>query len=130
MNMAEELALLSYAKRKQVGCLVVRGDEIITNGVNGTLPGLSNACEYYNYHKEEFVTKEETLHAEATAICKLAGSTNSCHGATVYVTLVPCSRCAVLLARAKIVRVVYKEHREENGLDLLELAGISYEQLS
>ena len=130
MNMAEELALLSYAKRKQVGCLVVKDTQIISEGINGTPQNFSNACEHYNYHRQEFVTKSEVLHAESNAIAKLARSTNSSLGSTLYVTSCPCFDCSKLIIQAGIVRVVYREEYPNNGLDLLELAGISYEQLS
>lgn len=129
MNMAGELALLSYAKRKQVGCLLVKDTHIISEGYNGTPKNFSNACESYNYHREEFVTKKEVLHAESNAITKLARSTNSSLGSTLYVTTCPCFDCSKLIIQAGIERVVYKEEYPDNGLNLLELADIIVEKL-
>jgi len=128
MRMAEELAKLSYAERKKVGCLIVKDTQIISEGFNGTPAGFDNSCEYYN-HLDEIYTKPEVLHAESNAITKLARSTNDSSESTVYVTLAPCYDCAKLIIQAGIKRVVYKEEYPSNGLDLLRRAGISISQI-
>ena len=123
MRMAEELAKLSYAQRKKVGCLVVKDTQIISEGYNGTPKGFDNSCEYVNY-VDEMYTKEEVLHAESNAITKLARSTNSSAGATLYCTLAPCFQCAKLIIQSGIERVVYKDMYAKNGLALLDKAGV------
>ena len=128
MRMAEELAKLSYAERKKVGCLIVKDTQIISEGFNGTPAAFDNSCEYYN-HLDEIYTKPEVLHAESNAITKLARSTNDSSESTVYVTLAPCYDCAKLIIQAGIKRVVYKEEYPSNGLDLLRRAGISISQI-
>ena len=87
MRMAEELAKLSYAERKKVGCLIVKDTQIISEGFNGTPAGFDNSCEYYN-HLDEIYTKPEVLHAESNAITKLARSTNDSSESTVYLSLI------------------------------------------
>ena len=128
MRMAEELAQLSYAQRKKVGCLVVKDTQIISEGYNGTPKGFDNSCEYVNY-VDEMYTKEEVLHAESNAITKLARSTNSSSGATLYCTLAPCFQCAKLIIQSGIERVVYKHMNAKNGLDILDKAGENVTQL-
>jgi dCMP deaminase len=128
MRMAEELAKLSYAERKKVGCLIVKDTQIISEGFNGTPAGFDNSCEYHN-HLEEMYTKPEVLHAESNAITKLARSTNSSSQSTLYVTLAPCFECAKLIIQAGIKRVVYTEEYPSNGLDLLHKAGINISQI-
>jgi len=123
MAMAEELSKLSYANRKKVGCLIVKDTQIISEGYNGTPKGFSNECEYRSYVDEEY-TKPEVLHAESNAISKIARSTNSSDGATLYVTLAPCFDCAKLIIQSGIVRVIYKDHYKNNGLNLLAKAGV------
>ena len=123
MAMAEELSKLSYANRKKVGCLIVKDTQIISEGYNGTPKGFSNECEYRSYVDEEY-TKPEVLHAESNAISKIARSTNSSDGATLYVTLAPCFDCAKLIIQSGIVRVIYKDHYKKNGLNLLAKAGV------
>ena len=129
MRMAEELAQLSYAQRKKVGCLVVKDTQIISEGYNGTPKGFDNSCEYVNY-VDEMYTKEEVLHAESNAITKLARSTNSSSGATLYCTLAPCFQCAKLIIQSGIERVVYKHMNAKNGLDILDKAGENVTQLN
>jgi len=89
MKMAEVLSSLSHAQRKKVGCLIVKDTQIIAEGYNGTPKGFDNDCEYYD-DAQEIHTKPEVLHAESNAITKLARSTNSSSGSTLYVTLAPC----------------------------------------
>jgi dCMP deaminase len=65
------------------------------------------------------------LHAEANAITKVAKSSNSSDGATMYVTSSPCIECAKLIIQSGIRRVVYAEqYRLDDGLKLLRAAGI------
>jgi len=128
MRMAEELSKLSYAERKKVGCLIVKDTQIIAEGYNGTPTGFDNACEYYS-HVDEMYTKPEVLHAESNAITKLARSTNSSSGSTLYVTLAPCFECSKLIIQAGIMRVVFKDKYKNNGLSLLHKAGIETNSL-
>jgi len=110
----------SYCKRRQVGALIVKDKMIISDGYNGTPSGFENVCE-----DENNVTKPYVLHAEANAITKIARSSNSSDGATLYVTAAPCIECAKLIIQAGIKRVVYSSHyRLEEGIDLLKRAQI------
>tara|TARA_R110002051_G_scaffold10861_1_gene40449 strand:+ start:167 stop:565 length:399 start_codon:yes stop_codon:yes gene_type:complete len=128
MRMAEELSKLSYAERKKVGCLIVKDTQIISEGYNGTPTGFDNACEYYN-HIHEIYTKPEVLHAESNAITKLARSTNSSSGSTLYVTLAPCFDCSKLIIQAGVTRVIYKDNYRKDGIALLNKAGIDVSQI-
>lgn len=110
----------SYCKRRQVGALIVKDKSIISDGYNGTPSGFENLCEDENDR-----TKPYVLHAEANAITKVAKSSNSSEGATLYVTASPCIECAKLIIQSGIVRVVYSElYRFPDGIELLEKAGI------
>jgi dCMP deaminase len=126
LRMAHEWGKLSYCKRKQVGALIVKDRMIISDGYNGTPSGFENFCE-----DEEGYTKWYVLHAEANAILKVAASTQSCNGATLYITLSPCKECSKLIHQAGIVRVVYsKAYREDSGLQFLTKAGIEIKLIS
>ena len=125
IRMASIWAENSYCQRRKVGCLVVKGNMIISDGYNGTPSGFENVCE-----DENNVTKPYVLHAEANAITKIARSNNNSEGATLYVTASPCIECAKLIIQAGIKRVVYGEkYRLTDGIDLLERAGITVEYL-
>jgi dCMP deaminase len=120
LRMAHIWSENSYCKRRKVGALVVKDKTIISDGYNGTPSGFENVCE-----DENNVTKPYVLHAEANAITKLARSTNSGEGATLYVTASPCIECAKLIIQAGIKRVVYGEkYRLDDGLRLLQRAGV------
>lgn len=120
LRIAKEWGKLSHCIRKQVGALIVKDRMIISDGYNGTPTGFENPCE-----DEEGYTKWYVLHAEANAILKVASSTQSCKGATLYITLSPCKECSKLIHQAGIVRVVYqKAYRDDSGLQFLKKAGI------
>lgn len=120
LRIAEEWGKLSYCERKKVGALIVKDKMIISDGYNGTPSGFENFCEDENNY-----TKWYVLHAEANAILKVASSTQSCHGATLYITLSPCKECSKLIHQAGIVRVVYhKTYKDDSGLKFLEKAGV------
>ncbi len=120
LKMAHEWAKLSHCERKKVGALIVKDRMIISDGFNGTPSGFDNCCE-----DEEGLTKWEVLHAEANAILKVASSTQSCNGSTLYITLSPCTQCSKLIHQAGIKRVVYaKSYRDTAGINFLEKAGV------
>lgn len=136
LKMALVWSSLSKATRKQVGCLIVRDGMIISDGYNGTPRGFDNNCEMkitprHSDWPEALVTKPEVLHAESNAITKLAKSTNSSNGATLYTTIAPCFDCAKLMIQSGIVRVVYAEkYKDERGINLLGRAEIDCSSLS
>jgi len=116
----------SYCKRRRVGALIVKNKMIISDGYNGTPSGMENDCE-----ETMEKTKEYVLHAEANAITKVAKSSNSSDGATLYVTTSPCMECSKLIIQSGIKRVVFSEkYRIHNGLDLLEQVGIQIDQIN
>ena len=128
LNMAEIWARLSKARRKQVGCLIVKDGAIISDGYNGTPRGFNNNCEIEDPKSfgDNLITKPEVLHAESNAITKLAKSTQSSDGATMYITISPCIDCAKLIIQSGIERVVYgKLYRNKDGINLLKKAGIN-----
>ena len=124
MKMAQDWATLSKAKRKQVGCLIVKDGAIISDGYNGTPSGFDNDCEWLD-KQNKLITKPEVLHAESNAISKLAKSTQGSDGATLYATCSPCLECSKLIIQCGIIRVVYGEkYRSCDGLELLKKAGV------
>ena len=116
MNIAGEVSQLSKCSRKKVGAIIVKDNNILSFGYNGTPSGLCNTCEEYDK------TKWYVLHAESNAIVKVAKSTNSSSGYTLYCTLSHCKDCSKLIIQAGIIKVVYKEIYEGSteGLDLMK----------
>lgn len=157
MQMAYQIAKLSYAKRRRVGCVIVKDTQIISTGYNGTPHGFDNDCEEtlvetQNYEnpdhalhlveehgytcesgcctKETQTTKREVLHAESNALAKISKSTLSSDGADLYTTTCPCFDCAKLIIQSGIKRVFYSEdYRDMSGVDLLKRAGIEVKEV-
>ncbi len=126
LRIAREWGKLSHCHRKKVGAVIVKDRMIISDGFNGTPTGFENPCE-----DEEGYTKWYVLHAEANAISKVASSTQSCKGATLYITLSPCKECSKLIHQAGIKRIVYQTgYKDSSGLDFLIKAGVQIEQIS
>lgn len=126
LRIAQEWGKLSYCQRRQVGALIVKDRMIISDGYNGTPSGFENFCE-----DDEGYTKWYVLHAEANAILKVAASTQSCKGATLYITMSPCKECSKLIHQAGIVKVVYHEaYKDDSGLKFLEKAGIKLKRIT
>ena len=124
--MAKEWGELSHCKRKKVGAIIVKNNMIISDGFNGTPSGFDNNCE-----DSEGNTNWYVLHAEANAILKVAKSTNSCEGATLYLTLSPCKECAKLIHQSGIKRLVYlKNYKDTTGLQFLENAGVKIDYIN
>lgn len=126
LRMALEWGKLSYCQRKQVGAIIVKDRMIISDGYNGTPTGFENCCE-----DDDNNTKWYVLHAEANAILKVARSTQSCEGATLYITLSPCKDCSKLIHQSGIKRVVYlNSYKDDSGVQFLIKAGVQVEQIS
>jgi dCMP deaminase len=152
MQIAYQVSKLSYAERRKVGCIIVKDEQIVSFGYNGTPHGFDNDCEenqirYYDnpdhamtlmdkgYKCEDgccskVVTKQEVLHAESNALMKISKSTLTSKGAILYTTTSPCFECAKLIIQAGVEKVFYCEsYRDMSGIALLEKAGIIVEQV-
>lgn len=120
LKMASTWSTLSCCNRKKVGALLVKDGVIISDGFNGTPKGFDNNCEDSQGNTHWYV-----LHAEANAILKVAKSTQSVNGSTLYVTLSPCKECSKLIIQSGIKQVVYAdEYRDTSGLKILAESGI------
>jgi dCMP deaminase len=143
MQAAEVYAKLSTAKRLQVGCVVVKDNTIIGIGYNGMPSGWTNECEEKIYtspwrsehdEMEEMVyslkTKPEVLHAETNALAKVARSTNSSEGASLFVTHSPCIECAKLVYQSGINSVYYRSnYGNDDGINFLIKAGVEVKKV-
>ena len=159
MDLATRIADMSYARRLHVGAVIVKDANIISFGWNGMPSGWDNNCEDEVYDSgaggwldpEEFdakypyegwhegaqcnvryglKTKPEVLHAEQNAIAKLAKSTESGDGATMFITHAPCIDCAKLVYQSGISSVYYRNHyRDNNGIEFLGRAGVKVENI-
>ena len=129
LDICETWSRLSTALRKKVGCIIVKDGIIISDGYNGTPSGFDNNCEFEDPFNKTLVTKPEVLHAESNAITKLAKSTQSSSGATMYITINPCIECSKLIIQSGIKRVIYKNfYKNHDGINLIKHANIEIKQ--
>lgn len=158
MRMADLTAGLSSAVRLKVGSVIVRDHKILAAGYNGTPSGWTNECEdkvwdsgaggwldpdefdekypYEGWHEEAgrtvrygLKTKPVVLHSEANSILKIARSTETSEGATLFVTHAPCLNCSKLIYQSGINTVYYRDaYRETTGIEFLEKSGVKVEQ--
>jgi dCMP deaminase len=162
MNIAEQTAKLSYAKRLHVGSVIIKDKNIISFGYNGTPTGWDNNCENIEYMDEtaggwlsseeicemwplvdddidpdlgvarryRLKTKPEVLHAETNAIAKLAKSTESGDGATMFITHAPCLDCAKLIYQSGISSVLYRNsYRDNAGIEFLQKSNVEVNKI-
>lgn len=127
MRMAVEFAKTSEAERLKVCCLIVKNDQVISIGINGTIKGWhTNKCE-----DESGATAWYVKHAEIQALNKLRKSSESSSGATMFVTHSPCMGCVLDILDAEISKVYYlNQYRDSSGIDFLRSHGVEVEQVT
>jgi len=124
MDIACKIAKESYAKKLQVGCVIVKNDNIVSMGWNGTPPGWDNNCE------EDGKTRPEVYHAEENAILKLARDRGGANKSVMFITHTPCINCARMIFKSGIETVFYQnKYRDDTGLDFLIKAGVEVKQI-
>lgn len=122
INIASEIATASKCVSKQVGAVIVKDGRILSTGYNGTPAGFTNCCDYWNneYTSEHHEwSKMYEIHAEMNAIIWAAREGISIKGATIYVTLEPCSECSKNLIASGIERIVYAKEYEHTNSELV-----------
>ena len=131
MKIAELTSTLSYAKRLQVGSVIVKGNKILATGYNGMPSGWDNECETVEIveidekFSKQLVTKQEVLHSETNAIAKVSASTESSEGAAMFCTHAPCINCAKLIYQSGINSLYYRNtYRDTSGIEFLEKSGV------
>lgn len=145
LTVAKEISYYSKAKRRQVGAVIAKDGNILAFGYNGTPSGFDNNCEETICSGKDYcktfeckhpnncescdysktITKDDVVHAEENAIAKIAKSTMSCEGATMYITCAPCARCARLILQSGITEVYYSDtYHTTDGIEILKKGGI------
>jgi len=161
MKTAELWAEKSKCIRRKVGAVIAKENNIISVGYNGTPKGFKRntkfdcedeikvcpSCNFYNAKNEEVCrncgynindiepelrTRHDlVIHAELNAILNAAELGHSTKNATIYVTTLPCSNCAIAIAQAGIKRVVYKNiYKDNKSLEIFRQLNIITEKFS
>lgn len=122
-DMAVRASQESYAKRKQVGAVILSKTGLIALGWNALPSGYVHNCELEDGTIDPLVT-----HAEMNCLYKLAKEGVPTDGSILFVTLSPCLNCAKALAGVGVSAVYYKDHHREEALDHLRDMGIKVKQ--
>lgn len=119
-KVAQETATLSYAKKLQVGCVIVRDKRIILCGYNGTAEGFPNECE------DKFGdTLSNVFHAEENAILYASKMGISLKDSQIFINYSPCIHCAKMIFASGIKEVYYNYcYRNSEGLNFLKNVNI------
>ena len=130
MDLAERISRMSYAKRLQVGSVIVKKNTILSYGWNGMPTGWDNTCEH-TLEDGSLKTRPEVLHSEMNALMKVAQSTESSSGATLFCTHAPCIDCAKAIYQAGISNLYYREeYRSTSGTQFLKISGVNVNRYS
>jgi len=135
MDIADRVSKMSYAKKLQVGAVIVKGNQILSLGYNGMPSGWENICEYEipeqidpetrTITPTQIVSKPEVLHAERNCLDKVSASNESTQGAVMFTTHSPCLECAKSIYNTGISDVYYKhEYRSNDGIVFLKNTGV------
>lgn len=101
LALAKHISSWSYDPSTKVGAVIARGKEIVSIGFNGFARGLSDCPELY---ADRDTKLKRTVHGEINAILHAKGDVSGC---SLYTwPFMTCSRCAVLVIEAGIVRHV------------------------
>lgn len=118
---------------RRFGCVIVKGDNIISQGYNAQHKGSPLCSEVGCLREAENIlsgTKLErcrAVHAEWWAFANLMVSGScSTKGATIYLNAEPCEICAKLIAQLEIETMVLLEDiYPTSGTDIIKKAGIN-----
>lgn len=133
MTVAEDSAKLSKDPKTKVGAVLVNNKKIKSIGYNGAPRNFPDDLVPTDSESEHLVNQKNTYmcHAELNAVLNYDNKISDLTGATLYVTISPCSKCACMLAQVGIKEVIYKEkyHRVEETSAaeyIFDTCGITY----
>ena len=111
MQMALLAAKRSTCLRRQVGAVLVKDNQILSTGYNGSPKGISHCDQVGCLRQKNSVPSGQMhelcrcVHAEQNAIIQAGLNGSSTRDATIYCTHQPCSICARLIINAEIKTV-------------------------
>lgn len=125
LGISKVVSKRSTCVRRQYGCVIVKNDEIISTGYNGSPRGQANCCDTGICWREancilhgEQYEKCVAVHAEQNAIISAARA--ELIGSTVYLVgfdavtgeeleATPCVICSRMLANAGVEKIINKK---------------------
>lgn len=130
LSIAKTVSKRSTCLRRQYGAIIVKNDEIIATGYNGSARGEPNCCDEGVCWREangiphgEQYEKCVAVHAEQNAI--ISAARRDMIGSTMYlygqengkaISATPCEICAKMIKNAGIENVVCAEAEDDEFL--------------
>ena len=120
MQMAILASSRSTCLRRQVGAVLVKDNQILSTGYNGTPKGIRHCSEVGCLREKNNVPSGQMhelcrgLHAEQNAIIQAGLNGASSRGATLYCTHQPCIICAKMIINAEIRPYMWRKHIQMN----------------
>jgi len=136
MELADQVAKRATCDRGKAGAVIVKDRHILTTGYVGSAPGddhcddvghlMQNVIDETGYKSKHCV---RTIHAEENAILQAAKVGISLEGATLYCKMTPCYRCARMICRVGINKVVARKryHADQLSRNLFKKAKVKLE---
>lgn len=132
LQIAALAATRSTCLRRNVGCVLVRDRHVLATGYNGVPAKAPHCADKGCLRQERNIPSGQRMdicravHAEANAIAQCAKLGVCVQGATAYVTVTPCSKCAALLVQAGVTAVVSSGvYPDEDTKAILEEANVT-----
>ncbi len=110
---------------RQISSALIKDGKIIHTTYNHHLPSDYNLDLYgdprSNFQAGEHIDKSTAIHSEAGMVAWAAGEGVSMKGLDLYVHTFPCQNCAMLIAKAGIKNIYFKEgYSNLNSEDILK----------
>ena len=136
MEKAYEQASKSFCIRSKVGCIIVKNNEIISQGYNNTTGGIEDCTKLGCIRDKLKIPHGEkrevcrAICAEQLAITEAARNGIELDGSTIYVTSRPCYICSKMIVSSGIKEIVYdKEYPDELAINYLKEVGINVRKI-
>lgn len=134
MKLSDLAAQRSNCMKRRVGCVLVKGNVVVSTGYNGTPRGMPNCneggCTRCNegHGSGASLATCLCLHAEENAIIE-AGRARTV-GCTLFCNTCPCLTCSVKIVQSGIKNVVYSQSyfMDEKSKHILQQGGVTVEQ--
>jgi dCMP deaminase len=120
MDIAHVVASRGNCLRRKVASVIVKDQQLISTGYNGTPRGVRNCCDGGCPRCASKAPSGSNLgeciccHAEENAITQAAYHGIALRGASLYTTMSPCLVCAKMIINSGIVEVIYEHEYEFN----------------
>jgi len=106
IELTKHVSTRSTCDRKHVGCVIVRDNNILATGYNGSLTKDDHCDEAGHLIIDNHCIR--TVHAERNAVFQAAKNGVSLKDSTAYVNVEPCWECFKSLISSGVINIYYE----------------------